>query len=133
MPDIRLNLISTGRMEDKGFSRSFRNGKWKFCRGNLIVARAQKHDTIYTMHARVCKSEANVAADSNGEIWHKRLGHMSEKGMHVIANQKLLPEVKGVHLEQCVDCLAGKQNRVAFHSRPTRRREAALELVHTQI
>ena len=29
--------------------------------------------------------------------------------------------------------LVGKQNRVVFHSRPPRRREAALELVHTNV
>ena len=74
-----------------------------------------------------------MAADSVGEIWHKRLDHMSEKGMHLLADQKLLLEVKGVHLEKCVDCLAGKQNRAAFHLRPPRRREAALELVHTDV
>ena len=85
------------------------------------------------MHVRVCKSEANVAADSSGEIWHKRLGHMSEKGMHILADKKLLSEAKGVHLDKCVDCLVGKQNKTAFHSRPPRRREAALELVHTYV
>ena len=40
VPDIRLNLISTGRMDNEGYSGSFRNGKWKFCRGNLIVSPA---------------------------------------------------------------------------------------------
>ena len=131
--DIRLNLISTERMDEEDYSGSFRNGKWKFYRGNQIVARAQKQGTMYTMHAQVCKSKANVAADSSGEIWHKRLGHMSEKGMHLLADQKLLPEVKGEHLEKCVNCLAGKQNKVAFHSRSPKRREVVLELVHTDL
>ena len=54
-------------------------------------------------------------------------------GMHILADQKLLPEVKGVHLEKCVDCLVGKHNRTTFHSRPPRRREAALELVHVDV
>mgnify|MGYP002775142099 CR=1 FL=1 len=112
--NIRLNLISTGRLDDEGYNGSFQNGKCKFYHGNLIVTRAQKEGTLYRMHAQVYKSEANVAADSSGEIWHKRLGHMSERGMHILADQKLLPEVKGVHLERCVDYLVGKQNRVAF-------------------
>ena len=58
---------------------------------------------------------------------------MSDKGMHILADKKLLPEVKGIHLEKCVDCLIGKQNRVAFHSRPPKKRECALELVHTDV
>ena len=58
---------------------------------------------------------------------------MSEKGMHLLAYQKLLPIVKGIHMEKCVDYLVRKQNRAAFHSRRPRRREAALELVHTDV
>ena len=85
------------------------------------------------MQAQMCKSEVNVAADSVGQIWDKRLGHMSEKGLHLLADQRLLLEVKGVHLEKCVDCLDEKQNKAAFHSRPPRRREVPLELVHTDV
>ena len=78
------------------------------------MAQAQKQGTLYVIHAKVCKDEAIVAADSSGELWHKRRDHMSEKCMHILANHKLFPEVKGVHLERCVDYLVGKQNRVAF-------------------
>ena len=60
------------------------------------------------MHAKLCMDEANMAADSSGEIWHKRLGHMSERDMHILVNQKLLLEVNIVQLERCVDCLVRK-------------------------
>ena len=115
VPDIRLNMVSIGRLNDEGCSGSFQNGMWKLCKGSLIEARAQKQGTLYVMHAKMYKKEANVAAELNGDLWHKRLGHMSERGMHILANQKLLSEVKRVHLEKCVDCTVGKQNRVAFH------------------
>ena len=36
-------------------------------------------------------------------------------------------------MEKCVDYLVGKQNKVVFQSRPPRRREVALELVHTNV
>ena len=58
--------------------------------------------------AKLSKSEVNVAADSSGELRHKRLGHMSEKGMHILVDLKLFLEVTGVHLEKCIDCLIGK-------------------------
>ena len=41
--------------------------------------------------------------------------------------------MKAVHLEKCVDCLVGKQNIATFHSRPPKRIEIALELVHTYV
>ena len=73
---------------------------------------------MYVVYGRLSRDEANVVADSEGELWHKRLGHMSERGMHILVEMDLLLEVKGMHLEKCLDCLATKQNRVAFHSNP---------------
>ena len=131
--NVRLNLISIGRLDDEGHNGSFQYGMWKFCKGNLIVSRAQKQGTLYVMHAKLCEDEANMAADSDGELWNKRIGHMSKKGMHILADKKLLPDVKGVHLEKCVNCLAGKQNKAAFQSRLPKRREFALELVHMDV
>ena len=105
----------------------------KFYKGSLIVGRARKTNTLYLMHARLCHNEVNVATDTAGELWHKRLCHVSEKGMRKIAADDLIPEVKNVHLEKCADCLAGKQNRTSFRSRPPMRRKALLELVHTDV
>ena len=36
-------------------------------------------------------------------------------------------------MEKCVDYLVGKQNKVVFQSRPPRRREVALELLHIDV
>ena len=58
---------------------------------------------------------------------------MNEKGMHILEEKDLLLEMKGLHLEKCVDCLVGKQNKVAFHSRPPMRRECVLELFHKDV
>ena len=49
--DIRLNLISIGRLDDEGYSGSFQRGMWKFYKGNLIVSRAQKKNMLYVMPA----------------------------------------------------------------------------------
>ena len=38
--EIRLNLISTGRLNDEGYIGSFKNDTLKFSKENLIVARA---------------------------------------------------------------------------------------------
>ena len=105
-----MNLISAGRLDDEGYTGSIRNGFMKFNKGSLITARARKINTLYLMHARICREEVNVAADNAGELWHKRLCHMSQKGMRRLANDNLILEVKNVQLEKCSDCLAGKQN-----------------------
>ena len=84
VPDIRLNLILVGWVDDEGYSGGFQKGTWKFYRGTLIVARAQKQNTLYVMYAQLCQGEANVIADIVGYLWHKRLGHMSQRGMQML-------------------------------------------------
>ena len=66
----------------------------------------------------VCQEEVNVAVDTAGELWHKRLWHMSEKGMRRLADDNLIPEVKNVQLEKCIDCFVSKQNKTAFRTKP---------------
>ena len=132
VPEVRLNLISAGRLDDEGYTGSIRNDVMKFNKGSLIVARAWKVNTLYSMNARLCLEEVNVASDTAGELWHKRLCHMSEKGMKRLADDNLIP-VKNVHLEKCTDFLADKQNRTSFHSRPPMTHNAPLELVHTDV
>ena len=74
----------------------------------------------------------NVASDTTGKLSHKRLCHMSLKGMKGLADDHLIL-VKDVHLERCTDCLAGKQNRTSFRSRTPTRRSVPLELMHTDV
>ena len=96
---MRLNLISAGRLDDEGDTGSIQNGVMKFIKGSWILARARKINTLYLMHASICREDVNVATDNVGELWHKRLCHMSLKGMRTLANDNLIPEVKNVQLE----------------------------------
>ncbi|RVW60490.1 Retrovirus-related Pol polyprotein from transposon TNT 1-94 [Vitis vinifera] len=65
--------------------------------------------------ARVIDSSINaVDDDSTFELWHNRLGHMSEKGLMILAKKNLLSGMKKGSLKRCAHCLAGKQTRVAF-------------------
>ena len=93
---------------------------------NIIV-------TLYVMQEKLCIEEANVVVNSAGELWQKRLGHISERGLQMLAKKDVISEVKGMCLKRCVDCLAGKQNRASFHSRPPMRKRHALELVHIDV
>ena len=37
--NIHLNLISTGRLDDEGFTNYFGESKWKLTKGSLVIAR----------------------------------------------------------------------------------------------
>ena len=134
IPDMRLNLISTGRLDDEGFCNTFSNGKWKLTKGSLVVARGKKYSKLYFIQAKLSQDVVNTMEnDSTVELWHKRLGHMSEKSMTRLAKKNVLPGLDQVHLKKCADCLAGKQNRVAFKSTPPSRMESVLDLVHSDL
>jgi hypothetical protein len=51
IPDIRLNLISVGKLDDDGYCSTFHNGQWKLTRGAMIVTRAHKFSTLYMLQA----------------------------------------------------------------------------------
>ncbi|KAG8369441.1 hypothetical protein BUALT_Bualt14G0014000 [Buddleja alternifolia] len=117
IPDIRHNIISTGKLDDDGYVSNFGEGKWKLTKGSLITAKGKKKNSLYLMQAKLSNGEVNAAVNNSSiELWHKRLGHLSQKGMQLLAKKKLLPDVNGIELQTCVDCLAGKQHRVAFKS-----------------
>jgi len=113
--DILLNLIFTGKLDDEGYINHFSGGKWKLTKGSLIVAKGKKKSSFYTLHASICKMEVNaIEKKISTELWHNQLGHMSEKGMQILAKKSLLSGVEGTILETCDDCLAGKQHQISF-------------------
>ena len=82
---------------------------------------------------RLVKGEVNIIEnEASNELWHKRLGHISEKRLQVLARKKLLL-VKGTSILPCTHCLFGKQSRVAFHRFASHRKLDILDLVHTDV
>ena len=61
VPDISLNLISSSRLDDEGFTNSFGESKWKLTKGSLVVASGKKQNTLYVMEAMLHKGEINAA------------------------------------------------------------------------
>ena len=53
--DIHLNLISTCRFDNEGFTHYFGESKWKLTKGSLIVTRGKKLNSCYVMEAKLHK------------------------------------------------------------------------------
>lgn len=59
---------------------------------------------------------------------------MSETGLQIFARKDLLSNIKGKSLEPCIDCLGGKQHRVAFYKMSDLpEEEHILNLVHSDV
>lgn len=134
IPKISLNLIYAGKLDDEGYCNTFSNGQWKLTKGVMVVARGNKHSSLYILQARLSKCVINAVTDElTVELWHKRLAHMSEKGLSVLAKKNLLSGMNDAHLRRCTHCLAGKQNKVSFKSSLSSRKQDILDLVHSDI
>ncbi|KAK0604489.1 hypothetical protein LWI29_016179 [Acer saccharum] len=85
--------------------------------GMMLLLKNVKH----ILDIRLNLSSA-VDNENTTELWHRRLGHMSEKGLMVLTKKNLLSGMKNASLKKCAHCLAGKQNRVAFKTFPPSRK-----------
>ena len=95
IPDIRMNLISIGKLDDEGLYNTFLDSQWKLTRGSMVVAKRKKYSSLYLMQARVIDSNINaVNDDSTIELWHNKLDHMSEKGLMILVKKNLLSDMK---------------------------------------
>ncbi|GJX59461.1 putative RNA-directed DNA polymerase [Tanacetum coccineum] len=103
--DMRLNIISTGLLDEDGYHNSSGNGLWK----------VTLESKLYMTHMKISKSIINaIDNDDMTELWHKRLGHMSEKGMSILSKKNVLSGAHDINLKKCSHCLARKQTRLAF-------------------
>ena len=68
VPDVHLNLISTGCLDEEGYCSTFSEGRWKLTRGSLIKVRGKKLNTLYRTEVRICRGEVNALEDSSIEL-----------------------------------------------------------------
>ncbi|KAE8667838.1 hypothetical protein F3Y22_tig00112368pilonHSYRG00011 [Hibiscus syriacus] len=80
------------------------------------------------------EAEASIASCSSDSsmLWHQKLGHLSEQGMKVLVEQKLLPGLTNVSLPLCEHCITSKQHRLKFNTSNSRGK-SVLELVHSNV
>ena len=121
VPDLSLNLMSGIALDKEGFQNDFINDRWKLIKGTMVVVRGEVFCTLYKTLGKICKNGLNVATDSSPSLWHRGLGHMSEKGLQILAKNNSILFAKGTLLDPCDYCLLGKQHRVSFSSKSTKK------------
>ena len=100
----------------------------------MVVARDKKCSSLYLLQASISSNLVNAVESNNmSELWHKRLSHISEKGLDCLAKKSLLEVLTDVKLDMCNHCVVGKQRRVSFKHHSSSRKEEVLELVHSDI
>ena len=78
--------------------------------------------------------ESLVVSGEETMLWHKRLGHIGEKGLRILHGNGMVEGISNSSLDFdfCEHYLYGKQNWVSFPS-GAKRVNKILELVHSDV
>ena len=82
-------------LDNDGYNHFISSGNWKFTKGSLVVVQGILCYLLYKTQVKVCEGQLNAIDDDTSPVlWHKRLAHMSEKELQLLAKQSLIPMAK---------------------------------------
>ncbi|XP_074297851.1 putative mitochondrial protein AtMg00300 [Silene latifolia] len=114
VPDLKRNLISLGILESLGCKYSAEGGVLKVSKGALVLLKANRSGSLYVLQgSTITGSAAVVSSSDDTKLWHMRLGHMSEKGIHFFNKKGLLGKHCTGKVDFCEHCIFGKQKKVS--------------------
>ena len=136
IPDSKRNLISLSTLESLGYRFSAQGGVLKVTKGALVVMKATKSGSLYVLQGHTVTGSTTISSSfidsGHTHLWHKRLGHMSEKGMDILSKRGLLGSPGTGKLEFCEHCVYREQKKVRF-STATHRKKGILDYVHSDL
>nr|GEX19726.1 retrovirus-related Pol polyprotein from transposon TNT 1-94 [Tanacetum cinerariifolium] len=93
IPELKRNMISLGTLEKEGYIVKLQSGKIKVINGSRVVLSGTRRDNyVYSLDGHAVAGELNASVEekySLAQVWHKRLGHISEAGLQVLEKQGL--------------------------------------------
>ncbi|GKB87116.1 retrovirus-related pol polyprotein from transposon TNT 1-94 [Tanacetum coccineum] len=130
---LKKRLISVGLLDEEGYHVGFGNQHWKVTKGSLVVAHGNKRGSLYMVEVPSDGINAVIDGRGNTALWHQRLGHMSEKGMKILASKGRILDLQKAVVGFFEPCVLGKQKKVSFVKSRNTRKLQRLELVHTDV
>jgi len=145
VPDLRLNLLSVGRICDKNMTIIFKRDEARIMdKDQNLVLRANRTDNgLYCIQPIPGESSANVESKTNKVspsssigTCYRLLGHLNYKDLAQAieegAVEGIKPE-KHSKNDACEICIKAKMTRPPFTRKETERKTDVLEIIHTDI
>ena len=83
IPDLKSNLISLDTLKSLGYRFSAQGGVLKVTKGAPVVMKATRSGSLYVLQGHTVTGLTAISSSfidsGHTHLWHKRLGHMSEK------------------------------------------------------
>lgn len=105
--DLQRNLISLGTLDELGCLYNIKGGVLKLIKRAPAVMSSH---TFTDKHALYVSTYVTSTLHDPTALWHSRLGHISEKGLHVLLKQSVFDKNVINKLDFCDHCVLGKHH-----------------------
>ncbi|KMQ86502.1 rna-dependent dna polymerase [Lasius niger] len=144
VPDLRMNLLSVGKITDRGYTVIFTNKKADIVdnRNGDVAITARRANGLYCVigssregSTTAITSSAIASTEDYIVMWHRRMGHLNFRDLIKCDKNG---SVRGMNLKDttarpnCDVCTHGKMTRPPF-SRRLERSTSPLQIVHTDL
>nr|GFD09717.1 zinc finger, CCHC-type [Tanacetum cinerariifolium] len=86
---------------------------WNAMGAGIVLSGTRRDNCVYSLDGHAVAGELNDSVeekDSLAQVWHKRLGHISEAGLQVLEKQGLFGKKSLCKLNFCENCVLGKSH-----------------------
>jgi hypothetical protein len=136
---MNKNLISLSTLDAKGFKYSGSGRVLKVSKGSLVFLVGDMNSAkLYVLRGSILHGSVSAAAVVTDDkpcetnLWHMRLGHMSELGMAKLMKKNLLKGCTLSGKKFCEHCIFGKHKRVKFNT-VVHTTKGTLDYVHVDL
>ena len=124
-------------LDEAGYTCKTEGGNMKITRGSYVAMRGVKRSGLYVLLGKIVTKTpgaamVNESSKDMTNLWHKRLGHISEKGLYYLNKQNVFGTDMVSKLEFCENCVLGKQHRLSFNL-STNRSRSILDYLHADL
>ncbi|KAL0534607.1 hypothetical protein IC582_028898 [Cucumis melo] len=88
VPKLKRNLISLSELDRSGCTIKSENGVMKVTKGSLVKLRGTWRHGLYVLEGTTVSGSAAIASGKvidMSMLWHKRLAHVSERGLQALS------------------------------------------------
>lgn len=135
VPNLKRNLISLAMLDSIGCTTQGSNGEIQIIKDSKVVLVGEVRNGVYVIKDVEATQYALTATSTQlteGDMWHKRLSHISNKGIEELTKQGILPTGISKEMSFCEHCLMGKSKRHGFTKAQHSTKEI-LDYVHSDL
>ena len=140
VPDLAYSLLSVPKATKSGKVVKFNENSCSILDSSQkLISLAKKRGELYFVDCYSCDyvNQATARnADPDGDLWHKRLGHLGVASMEKLAKENLLDNFTFKpcgKLSFCDSCTTGKIHKTPFPIKKEKSSSEILELVHSDV